>query len=395
MSRPLPAADRDHAPALSGEGSLLAASIDASQTRLCLLESIGGVYRLAAWSADPRLGDRHLGAELAGACRRLGKRLGRRLWDEEAQAPFLNSRDPVRFPPIEQLALSLNPLPPLRIRLAGLSDGYSLAAAQRATAAGNVEVIGAETLTITANHDRLAQTLRDEQPDAMILTGGYDHPDPLSFLPYQQLATWVGNALLTLPEPLRPLVILAGNRHATPPVQAMLQTAGLDAVVIPNVMPSPGIIRHAPLVRALDALAQHLARSQDGYRLLEQWHTSPAPVAGAEANFIRVTQVWRELYNLTDLHAVYTGARRVHVWSAEGRDGAVVVTTTVEEDPPTDILGWPPIHLISGPWPDDLPAPATTWWDRHGLAPVVAALAPAAPAATLQVLTHDLLLPPP
>ena len=398
---PTPVRDAEQ-PQVTGQGSLLAVGLESSRTRLCLLESIHGAYRVAAWLTVPRQGERHLGERLAGGCRRLGRRLGRRLWDEEAHAPLLTSADPIRRPPLEQLGLALSPLPPLRVWLAGLSDGYSLAAARHTAAACMVEVVGETILSVETQAeltggDQLGRALRTVRPDVVVLAGSYDQDDPLGKQPVHILGTLLGNALLSLTPATRPLLLYAGNRFAANELQTLMQQAALSMVVVPNVMPTPGVIRQGPLARALDEYAAHLTQRLDGYRLLAQWHTAATPPLSVEANFVRLVEAWRLVQNLTDLHAVYSGDRRLHVWSAEGRDG-VVTRTFGAESLLVQPDGWPRLQLVSGGgppgWYPPDPAGRDFWWDRHGLAPLAATLGAAAPAAVYQALVHDILPKP-
>jgi hypothetical protein len=109
-------------PLLAAESStMMALSVDNRFGRACLLESISGVYRLAAWITVANQGERHLGDQVANVCRQFGTRLGRRLWDERNQFPLLTSVDATRHPPLAQLALTVNPRPPLRVWIAGLT----------------------------------------------------------------------------------------------------------------------------------------------------------------------------------------------------------------------------------------------------------------------------------
>jgi hypothetical protein len=80
------------------------------------------------------------------------------------------------------------------------------------------------------------------------------------------------------------------------------------------------------------------------------------------------------------------------VWASEAQKEVAIVYG--EADPAHAFLpGWPAPALVSGTWPEQLELPPSVrWWDRSGLAPVVAALAPVAPASTYQVLSQDLLL---
>jgi hypothetical protein len=146
------------------------------------------------------------------------------------------------------------------------------------------------------------------------------------------------------------------------------------------------------LARALDEHYWQLCRRLDGFSLLERCHTSPVAMATIEANFVRLVQSWMALHNLAELYAIYCGERWLHVWTSEAQEQVAIAYT--EADPVQAVLpAWPAPGLVSGAWPERMALPATVrWWDRSGLAPVVAALGPVAPASTYQVLSQDLLL---
>jgi hypothetical protein len=375
-------------------GSLLALGVDAERTRGCLLEYIRGSYRLAAWHSTPRQGERHLADPVAVFCRELGSRLGRRLWDEDAGAPLLESSDPLRYPPLAQMTLALNARSPLRIWIAGLTAGHSVEALRVAAASSATTVVGATYLTVSCTAENVGQALAAGRVDVVILAGGYDVVGAASYQPMHFLATVIAGALARLPRRSRPLVLYAGSRFAAETVRATLQEIEAAVQVTPNVSPSPGVIRQDALVRALDAHYWRLCERSDGYALVARWHTSPAAMTTAETNFVRLVQMWMALHNLTDLHGVYCGAGtpaarlRLHVWA--GEEGPAVAVRALDAEAPLPVE-WPAPMLVSGVWPDraSLP-PGVRWWDRSGLAPIVATLGPVVPAAVQQTLTHDL-----
>ena len=97
------------------------------------------------------------------------------------------------------------------------------------------------------------------------------------------------------------------------------------------------------------------------------------------------------LHNQAELYGLYCGERWMHVWASEAQAEVAIVYS---DSDPVPLHGWPPLGIVSGPWLERVALPATVrWWDRSGLAPVVAALGPVAPAATFQALSQDLLLP--
>lgn len=380
-------------PGHTGGGTLLALSIELYRVRGCLLESIAGVYRLAAWQTIPRLGERHLADQVAALCRQMGSRLGRRLWDDDAHTPLLHSPDPTRRPPIEQLALTLSPRPPLRVWAAGLTEGNSLEAARLAVNGSAALLDGVTGLGTNGNADTLAQVLAQHQPDLLLLVGGYDLPDGIQ--PVQILANVAANALQRQPRRNRPAVLFAGNRYAADAAEKTLAAVeGLTVAVAPNVLAAPLRLYPGMVASALDEHYWRLCRRLDGFGLLGEWTASPATITTVEASFARLVQTWMRLHQLPELHGLYCADRWLHVWAGEGQPNPIVYFTDAGPDQ-TAPPDWPEPALVSGPWPERVSFPAEVrWWDRSGLAPVVAALGALAPAAMAQTLHHDLLTSP-
>ncbi len=100
------------------------------------------------------------------------------------------------------------------------------------------------------------------------------------------------------------------------------------------------------------------------------------------------------LHNQADLYGLYcSGERWLHVWASEAQTEVAIAYS--DPDPIHAFpSAWPALGLVSGTWPERVALPSSVrWWDRSGLAPVVAALGPVAPASTYQALSQDLLLP--
>jgi hypothetical protein len=381
-------------PLLSVESStLMALSIDNRFGRACLLENISGVYRLAAWITMANQGQRHLGDQVANLCRQLGSRLGRRLWDERNQFPLLTSIDPTRHPALAQLALTISPRPPLRIWVVGLTPTYSVEAGRLATLGSGVQVIGQSYLTVDTTVEQLSHTLLQQRPDVVVVVGGYDTQSLATHRPLHILSSLVAGALQRMPRRSRPALFYAGNQWAAPEVEVILDGTETLVDLVPNVMPSAALVRQDALARALDDHYWLLCRRLDGFSLLERWHTSPVDMTTIEANFVRLVQMWMALHNLAELYGLYCGERWLHVWTSEAQQ-EVAVTYSEADLAKAFLPGWPALGLASGAWPDPVALPPSVrWWDRSGLAPVVAALGPVAPAATYQALSQDLLLP--
>jgi hypothetical protein len=372
--------------------SLMALSVDNRFGRACLLERINGEYRLAAWITVPHQGEHYLGDQVAHLCRQLGSRLGRRLWDERNQFPLLTSVDPTRYPPIAQLALTVNPRPPLRVWVAGVTPTLSIEAGELAMVGCGAQIVGHNYLAVANHAEALSQRLLAARPDVVLVVGGYDTPQLATHRPLHLLANLVAGAVRRIPRRTRPALFYAGNNWAAPEVETLLQSTDTFVATVPNVMPSAALVRQDALARALADYDWQLCQRTDGFARLERWHTSPVPITTVEANFVRLVQLWMALHNQAELYGLYCGERWLHVWANEAQEEVALVYG--DADPTqTPLPGWPMPALVSGAWPDRVPLPASVhWWDRSGLAPVVAALGPVAPAPTYQVLRQDLIL---
>jgi hypothetical protein len=226
----------------------------------------------------------------------------------------------------------------------------------------------------------------------VVVVGGYDTQSIETHRPLHILSSVVAGAIQRMPRRSRPALIYAGNHWAAPEVETLLYGADTPTQVVPNIMPSPALVRQDALAHALNEYYWQLCRRIDGFAALERWHTSPVPMTTIEANFVRLVQMWMALHNQAELYGLYCGERWLHVWATEAQEEVAVIYS--DPDPVYAMLpGWPAPALLSGAWPDRVALPPSVkWWDRSGLAPVVAALGPVAPASTYQVLSQDLLL---
>jgi hypothetical protein len=379
---------------MRGDSStLMALSLDSRFGRACLLENISGVYRLAAWITLPRQGEHHLGDQVAAVCRSLGNRLGRRLWDERNHFPLLTSIDPTRYPPLAQLAITINPRPPLRVWLAGVTPTFSLEAARLAAMSSSAQVIGQSYLSVEMTVEQLAQLFVQQRPDVVVVVGGYDTQELSTHRSLHLLSALIAGAVQRVPRRSRPALFYAGNHWASPEVETILHGADSSLTVVPNVMPDAALVRQDLIAGALADYYWQLCRRTDGFSLLERWHTSPAAMTTIEANFVRLVQTWMALHNRAELYGLLCGDRWLHVWANEAQEEVAVLYSDPDPNQVT-LPGWPALGLVSGAWPDPVPLPSTVrWLDRSGFGPVVATLGPISPSATYQVLSQDLLLP--
>lgn len=392
-----PTSHEREAPASGGaaanDGSILALGVEVNQVRACLLENVNGVYRLAAWKASPHRKGENLAMVAVSLCRQMGDRLGRLLVDVAAASPLLDSPDPVRFPPLSHVAVAASPRPHVRVWVAGLSPTQSMAAAYEALCSAPAHVIGSTALDADLNVTELTNALVTTAPDMLVIVGGFDDPAPATHRSLVELSRIFGQTLSRLAPTQRPVVIYAGNRWAAPHAAEALQTAGGGAMeAVANVQPAPGVIQKTALAQACNFYYRRLSRRTPGLRALSQWITPPGQLIGQENAFARLVQVWMELHGLPELHGLYCAPLWwLHVWTTHGRSEIKMRFVEPQTRPPA-LAQWPALQLVSGEWPISLWAqPELFWWDRSGMAPMVAAVGQSAPQAMLQVLRNDLL----
>jgi hypothetical protein len=99
-----------------------------------------------------------------------------------------------------------------------------------------------------------------------------------------------------------------------------------------------------------------------------------------------------ELHGLSALHGLYCAPLWwLHVWAQRGQSGLQTRYVEPQTRPPA-LDDWTSLQLVSGDWPITLwPQPELFWWDRSGMAPMVATVGQSAPTAMLQTLRTDLL----
>lgn len=434
----LPSADLG----LTTQGTLMAVGVEPDRIRCALLEAINGTYRLAAWLGRPRDRGRSPASQTAELCQELGRRLNRQLWDETRRMPFLQSEHPLWMPPIEQLAVTMSPIPHLRVAIVGLTREFSVQAAQEAVTIGPAHPVGLHAFRAGMSPQELADHLRASEADALLLVGGYDplhdsdpangasHASPPASAgagedtlaaandsgfalgidsvvgtaaPLYAMLQCVADALGLLEAAARPVVYFAGSRVAA---NLARQLCGEDGpttlIVLPNLTPAPGILRQNSVAQALHLLYAARARQTPGYAQLAAWSNSGSAPKTLESNFARLVRIWREVSSLSELHGLYLlGDARIHVWaSAQTETIRLHYDNTPESGPQagfsvqgdTLLAGWPPVQLVCGSRRNFRPGPTVRWWDRGAMSPVVAALGEVAPVAVRQVIQGELLI---
>ena len=374
-------------------GPILAIGVELNTIRACLLEQVGGVYRLAAWQALPRRNESSLTTTSIDLCRRLGEGIDRTLTDESALMPLIVSDDNVRRPPLEHVTVAASPRPHVRVWIAGLSLTQSMDAARDALTGCPAHIIGYTVLAADVSATSLSDTMTVTVPDLVVLVGGFDDPDSVTHQSLVELGRLIGQVLARLAPAQRPTVIYAGNRWAAPHVAEAVQAAGGGTVeAVANVQPAPGLIHKAALAQACNFHYWRLSRRMAGFRDLSRWVTPPGHIVSQEASFAQLVQAWMEIHGMAELHALYCApAWWLHVWAGRSQFG-LNLRYVEPQTRPMELNGWPTLQLVSGEWPDALwPRPELYWWDRSAMAPFVGAVGQIAPQAMLQVMHIDLL----
>ncbi|HMN30890.1 MAG TPA: glutamate mutase L, partial [Caldilineaceae bacterium] len=353
-----------------------------------------GEHRLVGWLGLQQDNAQETPQLIANSCRRLGKRLGRTLWDEQKQEPLLESDDLVGAPSLTHVALSIAARPPLAVWLAGVSRSLSLAALESALAAAPVRVVGRTVLETTLRREALASALVVSGVEVLVVAGGLDDPSLAAQQAVLALCRLVGEALALVEGERAPAIFYAGNRYAAETARQLLSAHAPKVVVtvVENVQPLPDRVQSRELVRNVSYFDWRLSERIPGFSEISRWVTSPGQVASLAGNFAQLVRIWLDREQLDHLHAVYvTTAWRLHVLAERLREGLYLEFRPHDEQAPMR-SEWPPAQLVSGKWPGGAVA-NHFWWDREGLAPIVGAVGQVAPLALVQVLVSDLFEP--
>jgi hypothetical protein len=373
--------------------AMLALGVERRVLRACLLEPIAGYHRLVGWISVQRDPTSDLTEQLAVVLRRLGHRLGRRLWDEKAFAPLIASDDSVRGPPLDQVLATSTPRDLLRVWIAGLSQEESVAAARSAVSAAPARIVGASVFNAALDVADLAHAFSANRPDMLVITGGYDNLGPSTERPIYQLTRRLAEMLRRLPPSELPLTVYAGERWMAPYAVDLLRTVGdrLEVEVVDNLRPSPDYVQSAMLAELLTEQQWELAQRMAGFVHLGRWVTEPARIVSLESNFTQAVRAWMEVEELPMIHGLYFASNWCLHVLAERETHNVQLRYVEDATLDPNLTGWPPVTLVSGLPPHNNFPLTPRWWDRSGMMPVVAAVGQVAPAAMIHVLRHDLL----
>lgn len=375
-------------------GTILALGVTAQQVRACLLEPVGGRYRLIHWADTPRGDERALAVPVAQVCQRMGSQMGRTVWDAQQGTPFWHSPDPVREPPVTGVVASLALRSPLRVWLAGLSQERSLAVAHQAVQSCPVHVCGTTCVEANPDWETLRQSLLSAQPQVLVICGGYEGATAQAQEAMERLCTIVGSVLRHLPPTQQPFCLYAGNSSAAAEAERILRVmaGSIRFHAVANVHPAPGAVYVAPVWRALHEYSLYLCHRTSDYVQLGRWLAHPAQVVLRQTAFAQAVQAWRLHQHLPELHGIFASEMgRLHVWASEQSDGVQTFFVPSGERLP-GLRGWPPVQLVSGAMPDAHGTEhSVRWHDPLGLLPTVAPVGQVDPLAMLDVFAADLL----
>lgn len=263
-------------------GTVLAMGIDLQRIITCILEPVNNLYRLVAWQEEDLSIGRLLTDQCADQLRQVGSTLHRRLWDSERHTPLTTSIDVIGRPPIEHTAITASLREPVRVWLAGISQRHSVAAATSAIESTHATIAGETTLASQPTADQLAEDIEVNQPELLILVGGYEVTGSMQPSLFELTALLV-NAFRTIPEQ-QPEIVYAGNSYAYDAIARMLAAQGIRITQrIDNVLPQPGATQAQPLMRAIEAAYLHKCRLEEGFEQIEEWNTYDGDLLSVES----------------------------------------------------------------------------------------------------------------
>lgn len=382
--------------------SILALGAEPRRVTAALMEPVEEVYRLVGWQTvelPPHTVPEECPAALGHAVRRLGRDFGIPLWDAASDRPRAHAAaESLHTAEVGQTVVVADLLPPLRVWIAGLSGGGSLSAAEQALAGALCHPVASYRPGARPSTAALAVELETLRPDAVVVVGGLEGAHRSGREQVLGLSRLVTDAAARLPKEDRPYFCFAGNGDAAADALAywQRQTDGSECAQADNVFLSSDWQGERALRRILER--RHARRSADlpSMQRLAAWLPRAVPLRSAQWGFAQAVRIWLRRRKLPALHGLHAGADRwLHVWAALNPgtgDESLRLCTVPPGHRPDYLSHWPPLRMVSGGWPDCWRRPSRHWWDRSGLAPVVAGAGQAAPEAALQVLEADLLI---
>jgi hypothetical protein len=337
---------------VTGADSLLVVDCGSTCTTVSLIEQVNGHYRLVArgetisthcppW-LDAAIGVREAIEQVQGL-------VGRRLLDQDGALirPRTRAHDGVNACVIVSSAGV-----PLRIVLAGLTGGLSLASAQRAVAgtyALVTAVLAMDEGPAQRDLNARIQALRQADAEVIFIAGGVDGGATHPVLNLAQLVA-LYNRLLRPEE--RPIIFYAGNARLADEVAALFVATG-ELRVVANVRPSPDVENLGPAQAELEAIYQHRRLAEvPGFHKLSQW--ADRPISPATRSFGQLIRYVGDRYQLKvvgiDLGSASTSlaARAGELSSLTTRADLGIgssVRTSLKQIPLERVMRWLPFEM--------------------------------------------------
>jgi hypothetical protein len=337
---------------VTDSNSILVTDCGSTRTTVALIERVNGHHRLVArgetfsthrapW-LDATIGVRE-------AIRHIESLVGRRLLSEAGVPirPQSQTNDGV-----DAFVAVSSAGPPLKVVLAGLTSGLSLASAQRALAGTYTLIAG--TLAIDKGParrdlDARMQALGQAQPDVIFIAGGTDGGAKRPVMDLAQLVALYNRVL----EPeKRPLTFYAGNAHLADDIATLFAATG-ELRVVANVRPDLDLENLGPAQTELEAIYRNRSLAQvPGLEKLSQW--AGRPILPTTRSFGHLIRYVGDRYRLKvvgiDLGSASTSlaARADDLFSLTTRADLGIglnVRTALEQIPPEHVIRWLPFEM--------------------------------------------------
>lgn len=379
---------------------LLCVGMDDVYVKACLCDRVAGQWRLISWldeqtpwadRSELRIdaGQDRLTSKIRWAADVLGQFLG---CDLGSALPTSESdqADAARTDYVlDQVLLTVNPLPPLRV-WAWLLTPLPLPAVEDALHASESYLAGVSLLDPHAPPWRLRQDLALGHPDLLLICGGYDAETGL--VPdLAPIARLLGACLEQMDASL-PVMYAGSDRYAQAFAEALQQSGRNDHLIaVRNVAPHPAYVQGEPLRAALrehDRRRMQAAWTENETRT---WWRGSVPPRTQGENFVCSLRVWQgQCRPDVPVHGLLrSGTGDLHaLLPAQAEDPIALYRGTVNGPLPLD---WPPVHLISGGADPTAAGAAEAVRDPHGFMPLIAPLFDVNPEAAWSVLSRDLL----
>jgi hypothetical protein len=327
---------------------------------------------------------------LVQVAQEMGHRLGRPLWLAEADQPNLAEMDRPLSLGVSHAVVIGDTQPSVRLWVAGLGN-QSLAAAERSATSSPCAAAALYRYQPGSDPQALAEQIRLAQADVVVMVGGYDQQDARAVSAVLTLGELVSDAVSHLQPEDRPVLIYAGNQWVAEGVLAeWREMTQQPCMAVANVLPTPDQSRQAPLAVALSQIYWAKATNTRQAGRISRWITPPAQFRSLQWGFVQGVRLWRDHQGLGSLHGVLVdGSTAMHVWSSREDEG-VRIQFVQPHQRLNDPALWPPLTLVSGPWPEAWPRPATAWHDPDILLPLITGLAQISPDAALHILETEL-----